>query len=481
MAVTGPSVMWINGRRLAYDEVCPPQPQGTILLLTGAESTRLAWSNQRDVFGRTYRTIALDYRDTGDSDPVSTPYTIADLADDAVAVLDAIDVQRANVVGISLGGYVALQLAVGYPDRVATLVLVATAATYVPPSPALLAQMRQLQEDQHLEAGDRMVRTLALLPAPGYLAHHPHEAERMAAWAGSRPLRAEAAGFPNASRACATKSSPARGGRRAPSAGLFALRSVRAPRPDPGAHAGRPGGPGPAGRRCARPLPGGAYSRCAAAALSAHRAPRDRRAGRTVQSRCPRLSHRGERCDTCTGFCGLAWALVGRTADGVRGYAGREAATTFVAASSSPDRVPNGASHLDRVQGAPSTWRRTDGPACRAADAPAGACWDHRVTVLHAYPAPGASDEAWMRLWARTARRARQRSALLPHRMVRPPQRASAYVTVLCCGVSNPPGRHRPDHGPLCVSAATLAQPCSVPQRVLDAILRRLPRCYPNV
>src|SRR6516165_12493438 len=110
MPVKEPSFVMIDGRRMAYDEVIPPQPRGTVLLLTGADSNRLTWYKQLDVFGRAFRTIVVDYRDTGDSDPVSEPYIIADLADDAAFVLTALGVQRAHVVGVSLGGYVGLQM-----------------------------------------------------------------------------------------------------------------------------------------------------------------------------------------------------------------------------------------------------------------------------------------------------------------------------------------------------------------------------------
>src|SRR5260370_66302 len=115
MRVKEPSFVMIDGRRTAYDEVSPANPQGTVLLLTGLGSNRLGWYGQLEVFGRTYRTIALDYRDVGDSDPMSEPYTLADLADDAAAVLSTLGVQRAHVVGISMGGFVAQQSALRRP------------------------------------------------------------------------------------------------------------------------------------------------------------------------------------------------------------------------------------------------------------------------------------------------------------------------------------------------------------------------------
>jgi pimeloyl-ACP methyl ester carboxylesterase len=183
----------IDRRRKAYDEVNPPQPKGTVLLLTGADSNRLTWYKQLDVFGRTFRTIAVDYRDTGDSDAVSEPYTIADLADDAAFVLDALCVQRAHVVGISLGGYVALQMALRHPQRVEKLVLVSTSATFIPPNTDMMAQIIQLQQDPHVEAGERTQRAMALLTAPGYFTDHPQDWDRVAELARCRPQSEEAA------------------------------------------------------------------------------------------------------------------------------------------------------------------------------------------------------------------------------------------------------------------------------------------------
>src|SRR5258708_39970745 len=106
MALRELSVGEVGGRKLAYNEVSPSNPRGTILLLTGLGAKRYGWYYQLDEFGRYYRTITLDHRDISDSDPYEEPYTIADLADDAAAALRALDVERAHVMGISLGGFV---------------------------------------------------------------------------------------------------------------------------------------------------------------------------------------------------------------------------------------------------------------------------------------------------------------------------------------------------------------------------------------
>jgi pimeloyl-ACP methyl ester carboxylesterase len=72
--------------------------------------------------------IAFDNRDTGRSSQMLWPYSLAQMAEDAVAVLDAAGEQRAHVYGISLGSLVAQEVALRHPDRVQALVLGASSA-----------------------------------------------------------------------------------------------------------------------------------------------------------------------------------------------------------------------------------------------------------------------------------------------------------------------------------------------------------------
>jgi 3-oxoadipate enol-lactonase len=181
LEIAPPSFVTVNGRRLAYDEVSPPHPQGTVLLLTGLASKRLGWYKQLPVFGQVYRTIALDHRDTGDSDPVTAPYTIADQADDAASLLQALGVTEASIVGISMGGYIALELALRHPEVVRKLVLTGTSAggpTHVAPGPQMLAML--MQDREGTEIGDLARRSYTLLMAPGYAESHPQDIDRIA-------------------------------------------------------------------------------------------------------------------------------------------------------------------------------------------------------------------------------------------------------------------------------------------------------------
>ena len=193
MDVKEPSSVLIAGRKIAYDEARPANPddtKGTILLLTGLASKRLGWVRQLEVFGREYRTIALDHRDTGDSDEVADDYTPADLADDAAAVLATLGIAHAHVVGISLGGFTALQFALRHPEMLERLVLVSTSAggrTHVPPSPAIMAL---LTPEPGIEVGERAIRNYSQIMAAEFVAAHPEALEQIAATARYHPQSA---------------------------------------------------------------------------------------------------------------------------------------------------------------------------------------------------------------------------------------------------------------------------------------------------
>jgi len=97
-----------------------------VLLVMGLGLSGGAWWRTVDTLSRDFRVITFDNRGVGRSRGLTPAYTTEALADDAVAVLDALEISRANVYGLSLGGMVAQQIALRHPRRVRSLVLGAT-------------------------------------------------------------------------------------------------------------------------------------------------------------------------------------------------------------------------------------------------------------------------------------------------------------------------------------------------------------------
>ncbi len=85
------------------------------------------WHRTWPLMARRFRTIVFDNRGVGKSDVPPGPYAVAQMAADSAAVLDAAGVDRAHVVGISMGGMIAQEFAIQYPQRVRSLALGCTA------------------------------------------------------------------------------------------------------------------------------------------------------------------------------------------------------------------------------------------------------------------------------------------------------------------------------------------------------------------
>jgi 3-oxoadipate enol-lactonase len=143
-----------QGAKIYWDEEGPGEP---LLLIMGLSYPSYMWHRTRPVLAKRFRTIALDNRGVGQSDVPPGPYSIALMASDAAAVLDAAHVQSAHVFGVSMGGMIAQEFALQYPDRVLSLILGCTASGgphAVQPEPAALQTfMRQgMNPEQAKEA-----------------------------------------------------------------------------------------------------------------------------------------------------------------------------------------------------------------------------------------------------------------------------------------------------------------------------------------
>jgi 3-oxoadipate enol-lactonase len=113
-----------------------------LLMIMGLGSSSATWSPVLVTeLSRRFQTIVYDNRGTGQSDKPAIPYSLEMFAGDAIALLDALQIERSHVFGVSMGGMIAQELALGHPSRLQTLTLGCTTCGgkhAVPPPPESL-------------------------------------------------------------------------------------------------------------------------------------------------------------------------------------------------------------------------------------------------------------------------------------------------------------------------------------------------------
>ena len=152
-----PQVTHANGIDLCY-EIFGDADAEPILLIMGLGGQMIHWEDDfcRQLAGRGFRVIRFDNRDIGKSShlsggkrlgpvellklrflkiPVAAPYRLRDMADDSIGLMDALGVKSAHVVGMSMGGMIAQEIAITYPQRVRSLtsIMSTTGNPKVPP------------------------------------------------------------------------------------------------------------------------------------------------------------------------------------------------------------------------------------------------------------------------------------------------------------------------------------------------------------
>jgi len=98
-----------------------------LVLVHGLAYDRHGWGRLPDLLAEHFRVVLIDNRGVGESDAPPGPYTVAEMSEDFVGILDELGIERTNLFGVSLGGYIAQELALAYPERLAKLVLASTA------------------------------------------------------------------------------------------------------------------------------------------------------------------------------------------------------------------------------------------------------------------------------------------------------------------------------------------------------------------
>jgi 3-oxoadipate enol-lactonase len=180
----------VHGRSIFYKAA--GHGPGALVFLSGLGADHRAFARFQREFEAEFRVFTFDMRDVGQSDRVPAAYTTADMADDVAAWLEQVAALPAHLVGHSLGGLVAQEVALRHPERVKSLVLVSTHCAANDWRKALLESWVVLR--QQLPIGPFTRAVLPWLVAPP-LYRHPTQIEGLIQFAERNPWPQESAAF----------------------------------------------------------------------------------------------------------------------------------------------------------------------------------------------------------------------------------------------------------------------------------------------
>ncbi len=135
----------VNGIDLFYS-ITGLETGDWLLLIPGFASDTTTWALMLPELAKKYRVLGLDNRDSGQSDSIEIPYSMTEMARDAAALLAQLEIQAVHVIGHSMGGQIAQELALLHPGQVKSLTLIATWAETDAKFRALLAFFGELPQ-----------------------------------------------------------------------------------------------------------------------------------------------------------------------------------------------------------------------------------------------------------------------------------------------------------------------------------------------
>lgn len=172
-----------------YYEIQGPNDAPPLVLIGGWASYRWIWFRQIPAFKEKYRCIVFDNRGAGKSSKPDYPYTIEMMAADTVGLMESLDIKDAHILGISMGGLIAQQIAIAYPEKVRSLILSSThfgGTNYIPMDDKTMALLIALPTETISKEQAREMRYRATF-SPEFLQENRLVLEQIDEWAEKLP------------------------------------------------------------------------------------------------------------------------------------------------------------------------------------------------------------------------------------------------------------------------------------------------------
>jgi 3-oxoadipate enol-lactonase len=173
-----------NGIEIYYESHGTGQP---LVLISGIGYTNWQWHRMVPYLAGHFRVITFDNRGAGQSDKPEGPYSAHMLAADTVGLLDALGIEKAVIMGHSMGGFIAQALALEFPHTVEKLILCSTnfgGPRHVPVTPEAMKVLTDV-------SGDPLTRFrngLYISTAPGWAENHPQLIQEWVEWRAANPI-----------------------------------------------------------------------------------------------------------------------------------------------------------------------------------------------------------------------------------------------------------------------------------------------------
>lgn len=158
-----------------------------LLLIEGFSYASWMWYKQVSELSKHYQVIVFDNRGVGKSDKPDSPYSIGMMADDAAALLHALGVNKAHVLGVSMGGYIAQSLAYSYPQLVQSLILCCTSfgGPKAVPLPQETAEI--INNTAGLDQEQILYKGMSVAFTKEYFISHQDEVKKIIEWRLANP------------------------------------------------------------------------------------------------------------------------------------------------------------------------------------------------------------------------------------------------------------------------------------------------------
>lgn len=173
-----------NGIEIYYEIAGEGEP---LVLISGLGYPLWQWHKMVPYLSQAFKVITFDNRGVGQTDKPAGPYTASMLAADTVGLLDALGIEKAILMGHSMGGFIAQAFALSYPARVNKLVLASTnfgGPHHIPITPEAMAVLIDMKSDPVT----RFKNGLTVSTAPGYSENHPEMIQAWLEWRIANPV-----------------------------------------------------------------------------------------------------------------------------------------------------------------------------------------------------------------------------------------------------------------------------------------------------